>query len=235
MRKLKVVLVDDDPMILDLHEIYLRETEKVEVLAKVSQSVLVESTLLKHRPDVVFMDIDMPKLNGLEVLENIRRYNQDLKVVFITAHHDFGIKALKLQAFDYLTKPTVKEELFDVVLRIWEYQNNLALPKKKIQLPVKGGVIFLKLEEIFYLTALGTYTEIHLLSGAKHISSYNLGKIAEELPIAHFKRVSRNCIIHDEYLYYVDKKNKCCTLKAGDIEQQIEVSSVFLRNMHASL
>src|SRR6056297_3595590 len=102
MRKLKAIIVDDEEKALNLLEKLLIETEQIEILEKISDPLKVECLTTKHKPDVLFLDIQMPTIDGIKILENIREYDQNLSVIYITAYDKYGIKALKLKALDYL-------------------------------------------------------------------------------------------------------------------------------------
>jgi len=231
MRKLKAIIVDDEEKALNLLEKLLIETEQVEILEKILDPLKVECLTTKHKPDVLFMDIQMPVIDGIKILENIREYNQDLSVVFITAYDKFGIEALKLKAFEYLIKPVDRKELKAVVVKLQEEKQNFK-SSYKIKLPIKDGFIYVKYQDILYFKADGNYTYIHLISGENYLSSYNMGRLVKRINMGNFERINRNLIANSEYLHKINRENKTCTLKTDCLEIVLQVSNTFLQNVN---
>lgn len=233
MKKLRALLVDDETDALDLLEKLLLETGKVEIIEKISNPLNVECSIAKNKPDAIFLDIKMPYYNGLKLLENIRKYKETLPVIYVTAHNNYGVKAVKLRAFDYLLKPVDRKELQTVIEKLLnENKKKNAVISDKIKLPVKNGIIYVKTSEILYLMADGNYTHIHLTSGDKYLSSYNMGRLAERFNMNSFERINRNLIVNSEYLQKINRKNKTCLLKTGNSEIELPVSATFLQNMN---
>jgi two-component system LytT family response regulator len=129
-----------------------------------------------YRPDVVFLDISMPKMNGFELLEKLQY--RDFKLIFTTAHEEYAIKAIKNKAYDYLLKPIDIDELkqcINNVVKETEKKEPLkASTYRTIELSVKDGIIFIKPDDIIRLEASGSYTQFYLSNGIKHIASKNL-------------------------------------------------------------
>jgi len=213
MKKLTVVIVDDDPNALELLENYLVKTNQVEVIEKLNDPLELDHTLIKTNPDALFLDINMPNCNGLKLLENIRKYNKNIPVVFVSGFDKFGISALKLQAFDYLLKPIKKHELTNTVKSLIDFTKNKKCEIGKYKLPIQDGFIYLKNEDVLYLKANGNYTNIFLSSGESFVSSYNLGRLVEMLPNGNFLRINRRIFVNSNFLHRVNKKNKTCILK----------------------
>jgi len=232
MHKLTAIIVDDEPESLELLGNILKETTLVEVVRQLTSAAEVEQSVLMHRPDVLFLDIRMPEKNGIELLENIRLISPDLPVIFVTAYNEHAIKALRLQAFDYLLKPVNRNDLYASLLRLLSRKNRKKVPANKIRIPVKSGLAFLNKDEILLLKAEGNYTSIELSSGKSHLSSYSLGRLMLRMPDDTFLRVSRSTAINTEYLYQINKKEKYCLLKDHEKDMRIPVSSAFLQRIN---
>jgi two-component system LytT family response regulator len=124
-----------------------------------------------YKPDVVFLDINMPRINGFELLE--RLHFRDFKLVFSTAHDSYAIKAIKSSAMDYLIKPIDASELTLCVNNILQSFGKKRLEVKRnygsvIELAVRNGIIFIKTSEIIRLEVDRSYTVFYLLNNIKH-------------------------------------------------------------------
>ena len=109
--KLRVVLVDDELRAINRLKILLNNFNEVEVIAQYEQPEQALQGILNLEPDLVLLDIEMAKVSGLEIAEEINRYNLKTHIVFVSAHDHYAIKAIKTQAFDYLLKPVDIDEL----------------------------------------------------------------------------------------------------------------------------
>lgn len=235
MQKLNVIIADDEENALDILSNLLLDTNKVNVLKQITDPLKIESTIACLKPDAVFFDIQMPDYNGIDLLKNLRTYRPALPVVYVSAHKKFAMEAAKLNAFNYLLKPVNREELLSTINQIIDYRekfkpnkNNLTV---RIKLPVKDGMTFLETHEIVSLIAEGNYTKINTLNGKPYLSSYNLGRLFEKLPLYQFERINRGTVINMSYLKEVNRREKYCTLIAGDIIEKHPVSSTFLHSI----
>ncbi|TBN06660.1 response regulator transcription factor [Hyunsoonleella flava] len=109
--KIKVIVIDDEQRALNRMKLLLQNFIEVEVLAFIEQADTAFDYILRHEPNMVFMDIEMPGRSGLELADDINKNNLDTKIVYISAHDHYAIKAIKTYAFDYLLKPVNIDEL----------------------------------------------------------------------------------------------------------------------------
>lgn len=234
MRKIRAILVDDETDALEILSNLLNNTGQVEIISQISNPLKVESAINKLKPDILFLDIEMPILNGLELLENIREYNYDLTVVFITAHGKYVNEAIKLNVYTYLQKPIDRFELIFLINKLYYAKEHQAKNtfSQKIKLPITDGYVYLKPTELFFLEAEGNYTRIKTTSGEEFISSYNMGRLFERLPSYCYYRINRNCILNGEYIFKINKKQGICQAKVHDKTFDFEVSKSFLSSFN---
>ncbi|MDA3853737.1 MAG: response regulator, partial [Bacteroidales bacterium] len=119
MEKLKVIIADDEQDALQVLSNILIDSGKVNIIDLVSKPKRIEGLVYKHRPDVLFLDIEMPGFNGLELLENLREYNADLKIVLVTAYDKYVSEAIKHNVYSYLLKPVDRQELIQIIDRLY--------------------------------------------------------------------------------------------------------------------
>lgn len=229
MTKLRAIIADDEPDAIEILSSLLAETNKVDIIESFSDPLKVESAINKHKPDVLFLDIEMPGLNGLNLLENIRSYNQDLPVIYTTAYNKYISEAIKLNVFSYLLKPVNRVELAKLV------DNLLCLSQAKtittnckFKIPVLDGFVYLSSNDLFSLQAEGNYTRIKTIYDDEFISSYNMGRLFSKLPQPLFKRINRSCILNSDFIFRINKKRNTCIARLNEQEIELEISNVFI-------
>jgi len=189
---IRVILIDDERHALVTLQHELQKFNDVEILATTQKSTEAKALIEQHKPDLVFLDIEMPFLNGFEVLEQFETI--DFKVVFITAYNQYAIKALRMNAMDYLMKPIDSEELRaaldkyinkEIVTTQEQVQQLNQFNSVKIldtlALSTQEGLHFVKTDDIMFLEASGCYTYIFMNNNTKHLVSKNLAVFEEVL------------------------------------------------------
>ena len=231
MSRLKVLIADDERDAKKLLSDLIEESGNAQIIDYITESDKIETRVNIIKPDVLFLDIKMPSINGLEILERIRYYNQKLPVVLVTAYDKYIRDAIKLNVFSYLIKPIDRAELNYILQRLLKLRNeNIRNDNKsnKIKLPVKNGYAYLKTEELLLLEADRNYTHITTIKGDKFLSSYNLGRLFRLLPDYVFFRISRNRVLNSEYILRVNKCNKTCLIRVQGKESIFDVSNSFI-------
>lgn len=232
MEKLKAIIVDDELDAIEILRSILTDTGKVEVLAEITDVFKVEAALNRLPADVLFLDIEMPGNNGLNLLENIREYNQDIKVVFVTAYDKYISTAIKLNVFSYLLKPVEIDEIEKLIDKILQSKVNKIITPTKIKIPIKNGNIYLWPNEIIQLRADGNYTNIFTVKNEKYTSSYNMGRLSQLLEGTNFLRINRSCILNCDYLFKIDKLESKCYVRIGEQEHEFHVSKSFIKELN---
>lgn len=230
MEKLKVLIADDEADAIEVLSNLLKDSGRVSEIQTITESHKIECTLQRIKPDVLFLDIQMPGISGLTVLENIREYDLDLPVVFVSAYEKYIPDAIKLHVFSYLLKPVDRKELGDLLGRLLEKKGGSKEfnDPKKFKLPVKNGYIYLKSEEVYLLEAEGNYTRIVTIDQQEYLSSYNMGRLAQRIPDGLFHRINRKNYLNCQYLIHINKKDLNCTARVNNREYTYEISRSFL-------
>ena len=176
----------------------------------------------KHQPDIVFLDIQMPDGTGFDVIRSIE--NKTFEVIFITAHEEFAIKAIKFSALDYLLKPINYIDLVATVKNYDAKQNKVAHLTKlqvllenlatgnsefnKIAIPTENGFELIKPNSIMYCEADSNYCKLYLLNGKSLIVSKTLKHIEKLLPKAIFFRIHKTYLVNLNYAVRFNKTNE---------------------------
>jgi two-component system LytT family response regulator len=196
----------------------------IEILGKASNVDEALELILNLSPDIVFLDIQMPEKNGFELVKSLKKYNLCPSVIFVTAHNEYAINAVKMAAFDYLLKPVVFDELKEAIFRFKSERKRKTEERKietlletlgkkdKICFNTRTGYIYISSNEIVFCQADVNYTDIHFSHDRKEVVTINIGKVEELLKQSHFFRISRSHLINTEYLVKADRKSKTCEL-----------------------
>lgn len=132
---MKTILVDDEQIALDFLENLLIKTSELQIVAKLTNPLLVKDIVKKTKSDIVFLDINMPQVNGLELAEQILEINPDIHIVFVTAYDEYAINAFEINALDYLLKPIRIDRLQKTMERL---KNNVVLQSSPNKLETKS-------------------------------------------------------------------------------------------------
>lgn len=166
----------------------------------------------KHQPEVVFLDIEMPRMNGFEMLHQVK--NKNFHLIFTTAYDQYAIKAIKYSAFDYLLKPVDIEELKSAIqkvqndkkqhtdqkLEVLEQNISPRNPLNKIAIPTLEGLLFFDIAEIIHLEAQSNYTAIYFHHHPRLIASRTLKEFEDLLPTDMFFRPHHSHLINLKFI-----------------------------------
>lgn len=217
---LKVLLIDDEERATDslrlMIEKMIPEIGQVRVC---NDSRLAADMIHAFQPGLVFLDIQMPHLNGFQVLEKLP--NKNFKIIFTTAYNEYAIQAIRFSAFDYLLKPVDIEELQSAVQRFLQgsedYRQQFELLKNimhniqapspdefRLALPTKEGVHFLDPQDIVRCESSGNYTKFITKDNKNYLISRTLGDYDALLTPHHFIRTHKSHLVNRKYISFVD-------------------------------
>ncbi len=199
----KVIIVDDEKAGRHLIKEYLQDFPDLVLLAEANNGVDAVREINKFKPDIVFLDIQMPGLTGFEVLTHLEEIPQ---IVFSTAYDKYALQAFEVHAVDYLLKPYTKERFSVAVERlnngnepVASLAQSLLMEKpsypERVLVQRNKKLITVAVEEILWIEAYGDYSKIHL-HGDTFLSNYGISTMEEKLDPASFVRVHRSSIIN---------------------------------------
>ncbi len=204
INKLNAIIVDDELHGREnLKKIIESYCPEIEILG-LANSVLTAKKLVEiHKPNVVFLDISMPVLNGFDFLDEFDERN--FMVVFVSAYEEYGVKAVKAGAADYILKPINIKELKQTVkklilLRSESINRKTHQYEEKIVLPASHGFNVIVIDDIIRLEADGCYTKVIVKEGKNSIISRTLKDFEETLPKEKFYRIHKSHIISLKYI-----------------------------------
>ncbi|WP_316829804.1 LytR/AlgR family response regulator transcription factor [Pedobacter aquatilis] len=214
---IRTILIDDEPLARDIVKFYLSEHKEIEVIAECNDGFEGLKAITQHKPDLIFLDIQMPKISGFEMLELVE---DKPAVIFTTAFDEYAIKAFEVNAVDYLLKPIDKNR-FDLAIqklpaRLSQTENTEAVldaasmsPAQNNRVVVKkdGVIKIIPVADINYLEADDDYVKLSTNEGAFY-KNKTMAFFEQTLDAGQFIRIHRSYIINLAQVTKIELKEK---------------------------
>ena len=227
-RKIRTIIVDDEHDSIKLLQLSIeKQFPQVHIVETFTSSPKAASKIVELEPDLLFLDIEMPVMNGFALLEQLAPVS--FAVVFVTAYNEFAIKAFRFNALDYIVKPVNTEELKEVFNKV-EKQKKLQAGQlnilqqqfkkgsiTKIAIPGQTGVTFIDLKDIVFIEASNNYSNLVLRDNRKLLISKTLKDIQGVLEEQHFLRIHRQYIINLNEVKHFNRNDGLLTMVTNDV------------------
>lgn len=229
----KVIIIDDEPLAREMVKEYLEGYPAVTVVAECNDGFEAVKAIAAHQPDLIFLDIQMPKITGFEMLELL---DDPPAVIFTTAFDEYAIRAFETNAVDYLLKPFSEERFKTAIDKFLEQhgetRNNLAPLMDSIRqdqslqrVVIKDGskIRIIPLHEVFMLEAADDYVKVHTANGV-YLKKKTMQSFEASLPGNQFIRLHRSYMVNISQITRIEpfeKEGHVALLRAG---QQVPVS-----------
>ncbi len=219
---LNCIAVDDEPLALGLVSKFIEQTPFLNLVGKYAGAVDALKAIHTQKIDVIFLDIQMPDLNGIELARLQNKGANKPRIIFTTAYNQFALEGYKVDALDYLLKPFNYEEFLRAAQKALNYaeffdQNTTQIPlinepgridEDYFFLKVEHQLVRIALDDILYIEGLKDFVKIHLKNSDKTILSLtSLKALEEKLPVKRFIRVHRSFIISLDKITSMTKKS----------------------------
>lgn len=208
MRKLRTCVIDDEPLALELVKSYVEKIPFLELVDSFASASLAVKTIIEDDIDLVFLDIQMSELNGIEFARVIP---QSCRIVFITAFPQYAVEGFRANALDYLLKPVSYEEFVEAANRalIWfrlnEQVEGNSKDEQHIIVKSEYKLIQIAVDDILYIEGLKDYVRIFLEGGTNVMSLMSLKTIEGALPAGKFIRVHRSYIVQVSKIKVIER------------------------------
>ena len=214
----KIILIDDEPLARVLVREYLEDFPELEVVAECGDGFEGLKAIALHQPDLLFLDIQMPKINGFEMLELV---NEQPAVIFTTAYDEYALKAFETNALDYLLKPFSKERFQQAINKWLQNPTNTSAskvvlseipnkqPEEQNRIVIKDGseISIIPTSELEYLEAYDDYVKIHHKEKV-HLKKKTMNYFEQLLNPAIFIRIHRSYILNINELAKIESFEK---------------------------
>jgi len=255
---IKAIIIEDEPRAAELLNEMLKEIEqRIDVVDICPDLPSAVKSIKKNNPDLVFLDVELPVYNGLQLLNFLNPEEIRFRIIFTTASHQHAIQAFNMSAVDYVLKPIQYDKLGNAIQKFMEgfgktepysyaalkdnYFNN---GNQKIVVPHLNGYEIIKLQDIIYIKAEGSYAHIQQENGAGLMVSHNL-KYYEELfsENTNFIRVHRSYLVNINYVKRISRNDGAFLVMENNLEIPISSEKIdsilayfnFSKNKQANL
>ncbi|WP_026955737.1 LytR/AlgR family response regulator transcription factor [Algoriphagus vanfongensis] len=231
---IRTIIIDDEPLAAGIVQEYLQDFSQIEVVEICQDGFQAMKAIQKHQPDLIFLDVQMPKITGFELLELL---DDPPAVIFTTAFDAYALKAFDAKAVDYLLKPFSSERFRQAVERFLEgfdkeqHQSNaelqeLAEKSNRLVVRINHEIKILAVKDVLYFEAQDDYIAIHMESG-KYLKKMTMKSLEQALAPDRFARIHRSYILNlngitriepyekDSYLVYLKNGEKLPVSKTG--------------------
>ncbi|AWO00541.1 DNA-binding response regulator [Chitinophaga alhagiae] len=223
---IKTVLIDDEPLARELVREYLQAYPQIEVVAECSDGFEGLKAIQQYQPDLLFLDIQMPKINGFEMLELVDKLPC---VIFTTAFEEYAIRAFEVNAVDYLLKPFSRERFDKALQKMLERKTEVSqelldaagreLPTQhnRVVVKINGRIKIIPVQDIHYMEAADDYVKIVTQEGA-FLKNKTMAFFEKTLDALQFIRVHRSYILNVSQITRLDpyeKETYLAVLKSG--------------------
>ncbi|PCI32086.1 MAG: DNA-binding response regulator [Flavobacteriaceae bacterium] len=238
---LRILLVDDENDALEALEWKLNHYVDDLDISTCNSPIKAIDIIEETKPDVVFLDIQMPEMDGFTMIEKLKYRNFNL--IFTTAHDEFALKAIKVSAIDYLLKPVDKDELLESIAKVRSSKTDLKLedklqlllnningsPSDKINISADGKVYLLEQDDVVMLKSDKSYTTIFLKNEQQIVVSKTLKEVERKFTFSQFYRV------HNSYLINLNHVKEYLKGLGGELIMSNGLTASISRNKKAEL
>ncbi|RZJ67644.1 MAG: response regulator transcription factor [Flavobacterium sp.] len=209
---IKTVIIDDEPLAIEVIKSYCESLQEIELLATFSSPVEAMTYINSNAVDLVFLDIEMPLLNGMELVETLQYRPQ---IVFTTAYPQFALEGFELDACDYLIKPVPYKRFLKAVNKVRKLvsteatsdviKNTESTEKQYIFIKSEYESLKIFADDIKYVESLRDYLKIHLTSGKHILTLSNFKNLMDKLPENTFFRVHNSYVVNISYINSIQR------------------------------
>jgi len=212
---IRTIIIDDEPSAVNVLAMLLKKKcrEDVDVIATSNSPLDGKALIEHHKPDLVFLDIEMPGMTGVDLLRSFS--NPSFRVIFVTAFDTYAVEAFRLSVIDYLLKPLEGEDVMRAVQKIKNDINknenpintqlrqlerlllqNSIISESRIGIGMSDKIVFVNIPDILYCEATGSYTYVYMNDGKKMVASKLLGEFESQLSNYKFYRIHHSYLIN---------------------------------------
>ena len=222
MKPLKCIAIDDEPPALILLREYISKTPSLELVQTFEDAITGGEFLRRHPVDLLFIDIDMPDISGLDLVRSLKERPM---IIFTTAHKKYAIEGFELDAVDYLLKPISYERFSKAVSKAVEYSNYKSKKPgdetENLFVYSEYRVLKIPIDQIEYIESLEDYIKIHIVNSKPVLTLMTLKGVLEKLPSSRFSRIHRSYIIANEKVKSIQNRK---VMLASSVELPVSES-----------
>lgn len=248
-QEITVIIVDDDLESIRRLQDDLSSFDDIRILETATTAELGKKSIIKHRPDLVFLDVELPDMSGFELLNDIREdIWPSLRVVFYTAYDKYVLDALRASAFDYLLKPYLPEELAGMIdrFRTTDPKDVVSMEQSlrkilnrdnKFAIQTVSGLLLVRCEEIFVFQFLRDQRCWQIVLTSHKVHKLKMSTTAKDLLSINslFAQISQDCIVNLGFLMFIENKTLRCEFYPPFEDEVKFVSNRYFKELRKKL
>ncbi len=226
--KIKCITIDDEPLALKQMADFIRQTPFMELVGECSSAFDAMEVLTQHQVDLMFVDINMPGLSGMEFIKSLEERPE---VIFTTAYSEFAIEGFKVDALDYLLKPIGYNDFLKAAHKALNYfetqakaSNSGGGDEEYLFVKSEYKIVRIRLADIKYIEGMREYVRIYITTGKPVMSLMSMKSLEEKLPINSFMRVHRSFIVNLNHITTIERSriifDKDVYIPIGDLYKE---------------
>jgi len=222
---IKCAIIDDEPLSRDVLRQFVTDCPDLTLHGEYKDALEAFSGLEAEPVDLIFLDINMPKLSGINFYKSLAKKP---KVIFTTAYTEFAVEGFELNAIDYLMKPIAFERFLQAVQKVKDRSNKEHDEVQHIMLKVDKKLYRTAFDDVLFFEAFGDYVKVHLKDQV-HVITHTMKKLLKELPSDRFIRTHKSFIINTSKVEFIEGNQ----LKIGD--QMVAIGQVYRQQVLTAL
>lgn len=226
-KELSAIIIDDDPLARKILKKFLEEeSNSIKVVLSLEDTSNAIHEIERYRPDVLFLDINMPHEDGLRFAKRLKLTGNDVYLIFTTAYQNYALDAFNLKPFDFLVKPftvsdihTVLEKVKLTIQKAIEKESDSANDKRNIKFKTPTGYRFISPDCIVLIRSVGNNCDLYTTKCEPVTIHSTISAICDLVKPYRFLRINRAIVINLDFLSRIDRKERICFLNCGKKEQ----------------
>ena len=232
--RISCLLIDDDLLAIRQFEDALNECQNFDMLATFQNPEDFKLAAVQCPPDILFLDVEMPDKNGLDLAKEIQKLNLPSKMVFVSGYRKYAFQAIRIHPFSYLSKPVTPQDLKELAVTYYTSGSKSVEREvpKRIRFNTTNGFLLLDPEKIMSIEADGNYSLCTMDNGQKHLLTCTLKRMGQQLKNPQIIRISRSLMLNLKFLSYVDRRKQSCFLESDNHSFELIVQKVGIKKLN---
>ena len=229
----KVAVVDDEPGALSILKQMVNNISGYEVVAEISNARNLPEKIISLKPDVLFLDIHLGEISGVDIARQLYDMHCDSRIVFVSAYDKYAIQAFEYNIINYILKPVSRDRLEKCLKKVEKSFSGTSLSEEtqektrestSIRFNTQNGFLLVDPKEVVFMEADHVYTKIVMSGQSSHYVAQNIGRILTAMNDGNFLRISRSYAVNAQYLREVNRTQRKCLLYDGEKEFELSMT-----------
>lgn len=239
MSQTRVVIVDDNEDALDILEFYLMRLGEYDIVDKCRNGEELIDSVVRNHPDLILLDINMPKLNGVEAIRSCLKIKGDLMFIFITSYDEYAVEAFELSALDYIVKPIEKSRLYASLEKVKKMSSSIREQGQwsnagRLHLRDGNNFYYIPWDEIIFIEKVGKKSCVYT-STKEYVTNAALAELMIQLPMDRFYLTHRSYLVNLSKIAHISARNQTYLTYFEGTSKYAHISKLKIDDVHSRL